>query len=163
MSPSTSFSTVKFFSPSLNPSCLRCTNFPSKLLRLLPLLVPPFGALACRSSSVQPSLDGCAGFGGPPTSAEGKVADEDRNPGPNRASGLGGGGGGLSSVDLVLPVLLTAANAGMSPTSFLCWYFCLMNFSIAPSTSSGSRGIVGFTFRGFRWRLEAVLPTLFIA
>ena len=44
----------------------------------------------------------------------------------------------------------------------LCSYFCLMNLSMALSTSSISIGIWGFVFRGLYVLFDSVLPTRFM-
>lgn len=69
-----------------------------------------------------------------------------RSPKPKRPVGFGGNGGGLSS-ELVLPVFWRVPNRG-SVIYIRCSYFCRMYRSMAPSTSSTSTGIWGFTFRG---------------
>lgn len=91
----------------------------------------------------------------------GKVAEEARSPNPKRFPGFGGSGGGRSSAELVLPVLCLVPGRD-SPEKALCSYFCRMKRSNAPSTSSTSIGMFGFTLFGLYIRLEATFPTRFM-
>lgn len=73
----------------------------------------------------------------------GNVEDAARRPKPNRLLGFGGSGGGCSSELLVLPVYCCTIGLAAPLTKAFCSYFCRMNFSIAESTSSTSKGIGG--------------------
>ena len=94
----------------------------------------------------------------------GKVEEAARSPKLNLLPGLGGSGGGRSSVELVLvlPVFCRLPRLVPLPEKMRCSYFCLMNLSKAPSTSSTSTGMDGFTFWGLYFRFDAALPVLFI-
>lgn len=52
-------------------------------------------------------------------------------------------------MELALPVycgIALRADAPEPPENVLCSYFCLMNFSMTPSTSSTSIGMEGLAF-----------------
>lgn len=89
------------------------------------------------------------------------AVEEVRRPKPKRFPGLGGSGGGRSSAELVLPVFCLVPGRD-SPLKALCSYFCRMKRSSAPSTSSTSIGMFGFTLFGLYIRLEATFPTRFM-
>ncbi len=80
---------------------------------------------------------------------------------PNRFPVFGGRGGGESSDDLP-PVLFRLGGRGLPSARLRCSYFCLMNRSIAESTSSASRGIGGLMFLGLYTLLEAMFPVRFM-
>lgn len=84
-----------------------------------------------------------------------------RSPNPSPLVGFGGKGGGLSSTELELPVFDRVPGLE-SVMNSRCSYFCLMYLSIAPSTSSISMGICGFTLRGLYVLLDSVFPMRFM-
>ena len=80
---------------------------------------------------------------------------------PNRFPVFGGNGGGESS-DSLPPVLSRLGGRGLPSANDRCSYFCLMNRSIAGSTSSASMGIEGLIFLGLYTLFEATFPVRFI-
>lgn len=101
-------------------------------------------------------VGGLLGFG-----EAGNVAEELRSPKPKRLPGFGGNGGGRSSAELVLPVFCLVPGRD-SPERALCSYFCRIQRSNAPSTSSISIGMFGLTLFGLYILLEATFPTRFM-
>lgn len=80
---------------------------------------------------------------------------------PNRFPVFGGNGGGESS-DGLPPILSRLGGRGLPSANDRCSYFCLINRSIAGSTSSASIGIEGLIFLGLYTLFEAMLPVRFI-
>lgn len=149
-SPFRLFSTVAFRLSSENPISLSVDSLTSN-----PSPVP---------GTLDPNtLDGLFVLGGDGSRdpLEGRAEDVERRPIPAFLVGLGGGGGGRSSAELVLPVFCLVPTP--EPAMYiLCSYFCLIYLSIAPSISSTSIGMEGFTFLGLYCRLDSTLPVRFM-
>ena len=159
------FSTLVFRFSSVNPMSLNCASFASILSLLPPTLAPnTLDCLLTRSGSSCHPLPAGGDRGGDvgPLRCRGRTEDTLRKPNPKRFAGFGGRGGGWSSELRVLPVsFLTAGRT--APLVYDCWsYFCRMKRSSTRSTSSTSRGIGGFAFRGLYVRLILALPLRFM-
>jgi hypothetical protein len=145
------FSTVAFRFSSGNPISRSVASFDSNPSPGPPIFDPKtleaLFTLGGDESSGKPPRPG--DIGGVTVLDIGKVEDAALRPNPNRFPGFGGSGGGRSSTELVLPVFCLVPGRD-SLENALCSYFCRMNLSITPSTSSISIGICGLVFRGLK-------------
>ena len=155
-SPPKPFNTLVFRLSSEKPISFSVTSFHSMPSSRTPMLAPKIrDCLFVVSYFFLPN----EGELFPPESGS---AEEERKPKPNFRPGFGGGGGGLSSELAVPPVyvLCAADRAGAPAAKALCSYFCLMNRSIAESTSSTSIGTWGRELPGLYCWFELTFPTL---
>lgn len=170
--PSVFLSTTEFRLVSGKPISLRVASFESKVSSWLrtaePRTLEGLFALGGDARPSDPVRDGDKGgvnllcFW-----CRVKVALAERKLMPNFLLGFGGSGGGWSSCELVLRVavywgLCRVGCIPLAEEKALSSYFWRINLSIAPSASSMSMGMSGWTFRGLNRRLALTLPTRFI-